>query len=52
LSTKLSETVVDSPAGPRWSARRMAVARVGGGDPRGRVTAFCGAGEFVADALG
>src|SRR5882762_7658193 len=42
LSTKLSDTVVDSPAGPRRSACRMAVARVGGGEETGRVAVLSG----------
>src|ERR1700694_4375013 len=40
FSPKLRETVIASPAGPRWTAFRMAVARVGGG----------GAGRDTAEA--
>jgi hypothetical protein len=32
LSAKLSETVTAVPDGPRWLARRIAAARVGGGE--------------------
>src|ERR1700686_4888373 len=47
LSAKLSETVVPSPAGPRWTALRMAAARVGAGD----VTARAARGEVAGEEV-